>query len=806
MVIDTAKKSVTTSVRGEQKRFTIAESPEAFEILSSALYEDPMLAIVREIVCNALDAHTLAGVKRPPRVTLPDEDHDFIVEDFGRGMSEAEIDEIYTSYFVSSKSSTNDQIGAFGLGAKTPFAYTNEFVVETGTGDGRRTYLMYKDEEGYPKPMITSTSDSNETGTKVTVAVKRPDRMKWVHNAITIFAFLETMPEIVNPSMFYATCKAWAYHSSESDDPEVLFARARETLKMRKFVSNNEWDYKDELAYKIAGSYGSVIVIMGGVGYGVNPDTLLSEKNYSVKNMACYFGLDRQDYMVRLIHADIGEFPVSPSRENLSFKGDTDQRLFNKMVAEVNAFYVPFLSLKNDKERCEWLATCGFLKQVTKIYYDFDKAIKFPEEFPWIKQFVRTLTDLQKQLELLNEIVCISRMNSKSFKVNSVIRSRLSGKLRTISIIDQLKRGYFFLVNHGDFREAIINGVEGNVLKHYKMRRVLQYLIENVKEFNETFHEENGCFICTQDGYDTLSKFLDVPETFELMKMDVPRKSVTSTALRKPKSDRVFDHNGKKYSYDEITAMTSDTIYYQVTTEEYGCTNILLLNHSNLKKLGHKCDKASATLKTISGGYRLDSLSAWVEYKWNSWCDKVGIPLLFKKLPFIVTTTYGNFKRFSLWKDPKFDDAVMWYGKEIMTALPSLLKVASTIHDVPHFFDEHRQFTDLFYTDFTKRYRFIMSSSKFEDWARVLIASPVKGTNGRAAFYEIENIIDTMALKDYGFKIPNLKFTFADNIELYKSYPMLQFLEEDWIKDKVTNMAVKVISDYIALIDEYELV
>jgi len=82
-------------------------------------YSNPVGSIVREIASNCLDAHTDAGVDEPPVIRLSDSFSssqayvDFI--DFGDGMSEDKIENIYGSLYESDKRDSNDKIGAFSF-------------------------------------------------------------------------------------------------------------------------------------------------------------------------------------------------------------------------------------------------------------------------------------------------------------------------------------------------------------------------------------------------------------------------------------------------------------------------------------------------------------------------------------------------------------------------------------------------------------------------------------------------------------------------------------------------------------------
>ena len=60
--------NVTHIVLGQKSSigFTLAETPEFFQVLSKSLYTDPVLAMCRETVCNAWDAHIAAGITDTP--------------------------------------------------------------------------------------------------------------------------------------------------------------------------------------------------------------------------------------------------------------------------------------------------------------------------------------------------------------------------------------------------------------------------------------------------------------------------------------------------------------------------------------------------------------------------------------------------------------------------------------------------------------------------------------------------------------------------------------------------------------------
>ena len=131
MIISDNSVDVTLSNVGNTGEFKIKNSLKAFQILSSGLYSNKIKEIIRELSTNALDSHRAAGtVDTPfevhlPTILVPY----FSVRDYGTGLTDQEIESIYTTYFESTKTNSNEYIGALGLGSKSPFSYTDNFTV-----------------------------------------------------------------------------------------------------------------------------------------------------------------------------------------------------------------------------------------------------------------------------------------------------------------------------------------------------------------------------------------------------------------------------------------------------------------------------------------------------------------------------------------------------------------------------------------------------------------------------------------------------------------------------------------------------
>jgi hypothetical protein len=183
---------------GSGGAFSIAASSKAFEILSSNLYQNKTLAVIREITCNAVDAHTMVGAPVSAiRVHLPTyTDPVFYVRDRGPGLSHDDVLSLYTTYFRSTKDRDNTQIGGFGLGSKSPFAVADQFTVTSWYAGEKRTYVCYK-QDGLPRVNHVSTEGcGTDTGIEVRVPLTRESGSysDWYEQAGRLFRWWPTKP------------------------------------------------------------------------------------------------------------------------------------------------------------------------------------------------------------------------------------------------------------------------------------------------------------------------------------------------------------------------------------------------------------------------------------------------------------------------------------------------------------------------------------------------------------------------------------------------------------------------------------
>ena len=196
-ILSADKRDVQVNGDFKTSGFKIQASAKAFEILSSNIYTNKVRAVIREYNCNAYDAHVAAGNEEPWDVHLPTrlEPH-FSVRDYGTGLSDEQVREIFTTYFHSTKTHTNDFVGALGLGSKSAFSLVDSFSVVSYYNGTKNDYSCYRDEYGEPQVALLCSSDTDEpNGIEVRMTVNGRE-YEFEREAVEVFKYFDKLPNI----------------------------------------------------------------------------------------------------------------------------------------------------------------------------------------------------------------------------------------------------------------------------------------------------------------------------------------------------------------------------------------------------------------------------------------------------------------------------------------------------------------------------------------------------------------------------------------------------------------------------------
>ena len=147
------------------------------QMLSKNLYSDSIGSLIRETSSNSLDSHRRAGVDKPIVVSLEEVNgnYEFSVEDFGLGLDADDVENIISKYGKSTKREEANSLGMWGLGFKSPLAYSSTFYFVARKNGIERKYMMYEGEDVNTIDLLYESETTEENGVKVIVPVKYSD-------------------------------------------------------------------------------------------------------------------------------------------------------------------------------------------------------------------------------------------------------------------------------------------------------------------------------------------------------------------------------------------------------------------------------------------------------------------------------------------------------------------------------------------------------------------------------------------------------------------------------------------------------
>jgi len=303
------------------QEFKILATPHAFRALSNGIYESKISSILRELGTNSYDSHVEAGKKDIPfTIHLPSVFECYYeCRDRGVGLSQSDVVNLYSVYFKSgvNRCKSNDFVSVFGVGSKSPFAYSSSFLVSSFQNGTKSTYSCFINEEGLPKVSLLGTSKTTEEdGLSVKFSVKSHDVYAFRDAAQRIFSYFKTIPTVTG----YTTSITPIQYSLKTNDYGI----------------------------RLNDCYGELRAVMGNIAYPVSKTGLPDVKNQKVFTS----GID--------LFFNIGDIEPAISRETLSYNKATVKAVTNKINDILN-------SISNEIEKS--IQSCSSIYEARKTIY-----------------------------------------------------------------------------------------------------------------------------------------------------------------------------------------------------------------------------------------------------------------------------------------------------------------------------------------------------------------------------------------------------------------------------------------------------
>ena len=286
MKLETNQQNVNVHGDFAVSDFNIGDISFIVDMFADKVYSHKERAVIRELACNAHDSHVQAGTTDIPfDVHLPTQlEPYFSIRDYGTGLTDQEVRNIFAGIGISTKRDSNDVIGCFGIGSLSPYSLCDSFTVKSYHNGTLRHYTCYRDENRKPVVALLVESATDEhNGLEVNVCVE--DRVfDFEQEALYVFRFWDgTLPNINN-----------------------------------KKVSTNCQNQRDEYVFKgddfgLSSSWGTMFAVMGNIAYKI-PD--------EIEDI-----FDCSGYL----KFDLGELNFDTARENLSMDDKTISAIQNKV-------------------------------------------------------------------------------------------------------------------------------------------------------------------------------------------------------------------------------------------------------------------------------------------------------------------------------------------------------------------------------------------------------------------------------------------------------------------------------------------
>ena len=132
----TTKNAAVINTASDVMNVDASKQEKLLFMLSDKLYSNKFKSIIRELASNARDSHSDAGVIEPFVITAPTDDKpELSIEDFGTGLDYETAKKTILMFLGSTKDYDDDKtgqlasqsIGGFGIGSKSPRAYTPDY-------------------------------------------------------------------------------------------------------------------------------------------------------------------------------------------------------------------------------------------------------------------------------------------------------------------------------------------------------------------------------------------------------------------------------------------------------------------------------------------------------------------------------------------------------------------------------------------------------------------------------------------------------------------------------------------------------
>lgn len=286
-------------------KLSAASPAHIMRMFREGIYENPKLAVVREILWNAIDSVKMAG-KDPSKhvfIVVPTVDSPNLkIRDEGLGLDDEEMRNIFSFYGDSTKRSTNAAVGYLGIGSKSPFSYSDTFSVTAIKNGVKRVYSASVAKESWGEDgvgglyLLFEGPTDAPNGVEISVPIKIND-ISYFKECVNYILFF--IPLNIRPKTSDVNSDKYPF-----DSDCVFYKKGSDRQNYPSFVHSSI----KNLFY----------VVMGDVPYALNISEFFSiiSRHKTLRFLYKIFNKDSA-YLCAFIKVPLGAIDFSTSRESV---------------------------------------------------------------------------------------------------------------------------------------------------------------------------------------------------------------------------------------------------------------------------------------------------------------------------------------------------------------------------------------------------------------------------------------------------------------------------------------------------------
>jgi len=439
--------------------FGIGDVSTIIDILRNRLYANPIRTLTQEYLCNGRDSHRESGRENIPlRVTLPTRlDSVIKFRDFGTGLSPDRVKNVFVLYGSSTKRSDNVQTGGFGIGAKSAWAYTDSFIVQSYFDGKCRSYIAHTGKNSNGSLELIGEVDSDEpNGVEIQVPVKEADIDQFINAVYRCTYFWDVKPELRGITSLETPASWLDVNNKVLHKKDGWFLLKKDDFTKRLFDAYNH----------------EIYVLIDKIPYSINKFSRATEcpEVDKLKNLA-------YAEFVNFIEVGNGVLEVSATREGISDKDNSKVSVNEicKIARATLSSYIDEQFAKDFKDIPEYV-NCYFKLKATFNLSTLGKSL----DFSFKKNgFSYKFVDGKISSKDLDGCI-IERYNIKRQKSRSVL-----SRSNNVSIAFGEEKSIFVLVNNDRSGRVIPEYIFKEKIKKLFADETLKY-VYTINQYTET--------------------------------------------------------------------------------------------------------------------------------------------------------------------------------------------------------------------------------------------------------------------------------------------------------------------------------